>query len=507
MSVRSTIAAAFTPIAIAIASETSSRVAPNLSAFLTWPSRQPWHLAARLAAMAISSFVLRSSDRGPVGLLVELEVDLAEARLDHGVGGRLRAGGSVVVLRERLVVRLLVDHRRFSSLKVRRPRSPTLARRETLRLAAAGDGLPRALQQRRGRPPRRRPCRRARRRRGSCQARPALAARCPAAACRSNAISFGMRQSSEFATNSTGRPARCAAAARTSIAAGSKPARRPIQNSTSSATGQTGTIRSHQRKLRKRTQVVARPCPRASGSCCRRSRRPPACRRRPPARPRRRRATRPTARPGRGERSRAKRADALTSSFSFAPKVVATPPLAPWWRRSMTSAFQPAPWTNGTRRTISMRERFSPCTITTLPFGESAGTHQPRDRHAVARADRDVLRGEPEGRGREARVLVIVVDEASGGRRARPGTRAPSRTRRPRKPAAGRRRRASARPSTCVDSPPRMECSIIGEQAEKERESMAPDTTDRAFGPLWGHSIGPRAPSPRRQRHAPPSVY
>src|SRR6185436_16427971 len=58
MSVRSTIAAAFTPIAIAIASETSSRLAPNLSAFLMCPSRQPWHFAARLAPIATSSLVL-----------------------------------------------------------------------------------------------------------------------------------------------------------------------------------------------------------------------------------------------------------------------------------------------------------------------------------------------------------------------------------------------------------------------------------------------------------------
>ena len=57
-------AAAFTPMAMAIDSEISSRVAPNFSAFLMWPSRQPWHLAARLAAIATSSLVLRSRTEG-----------------------------------------------------------------------------------------------------------------------------------------------------------------------------------------------------------------------------------------------------------------------------------------------------------------------------------------------------------------------------------------------------------------------------------------------------------
>ena len=64
MSVRSTIAAALTPMAMAMASDTSSRVAPNFRAFLTWPSRQPWQWAARLAAIAISSFVFRSRVEG-----------------------------------------------------------------------------------------------------------------------------------------------------------------------------------------------------------------------------------------------------------------------------------------------------------------------------------------------------------------------------------------------------------------------------------------------------------
>src|SRR4029079_6021971 len=63
-SVWSTMAAAFTPMAMAIVSASSSRVAPNFSAFLMWPCRQPWHLAPRLAAMATSSFVLRSRTEG-----------------------------------------------------------------------------------------------------------------------------------------------------------------------------------------------------------------------------------------------------------------------------------------------------------------------------------------------------------------------------------------------------------------------------------------------------------
>ena len=92
MSVRSTIAAALTPMAMAIVSEISSRVAPNFRAFLTWPSRQPWHFAARLARDRHQLLGLAVEDRGPVGLLVELEVDLAEARLDHGVGAS--AGGA-----------------------------------------------------------------------------------------------------------------------------------------------------------------------------------------------------------------------------------------------------------------------------------------------------------------------------------------------------------------------------------------------------------------------------
>jgi len=64
MSVRSTTAAAFTPMAMAIVSPISSRVAPNFRALRMWPSRQPWHLAARLALMATSSFVLRSRTEG-----------------------------------------------------------------------------------------------------------------------------------------------------------------------------------------------------------------------------------------------------------------------------------------------------------------------------------------------------------------------------------------------------------------------------------------------------------
>ena len=80
---------------------------------------------------------------------------------------------------------------------------------------------------------------------------------------------------------------------------------------------------------------------------------------------------------GPGERSRARRTAASTSSFSFTPKVVASPPLAPWWRRSMSSAFQPAWWTKGARRTISIRERLRPWTMTTVPFAPGAGTHQP----------------------------------------------------------------------------------------------------------------------------------
>src|SRR5207249_11716438 len=52
---------------------------------------------------------LAVEDRGLVRLLVELEIDLTEARLDHGVGGRLlgRARSAVVLLRERDVVGLL----------------------------------------------------------------------------------------------------------------------------------------------------------------------------------------------------------------------------------------------------------------------------------------------------------------------------------------------------------------------------------------------------------------
>ena len=64
MSVRSTIAAALTPMAMAMASDTSSRLAPNLSAFLTCPSRHPWHFAVRLAPIATSSLVLRSRTEG-----------------------------------------------------------------------------------------------------------------------------------------------------------------------------------------------------------------------------------------------------------------------------------------------------------------------------------------------------------------------------------------------------------------------------------------------------------
>ena len=73
----------------------------------------------------------------------------------------------------------------------------------------------------------------------------------PAAACRSNAISFGIRRSSELATNRTGLPARRTAAVRTSAAAGSNPPRRPIQKRVRSASGQRGTIRSHHLNPRK----------------------------------------------------------------------------------------------------------------------------------------------------------------------------------------------------------------------------------------------------------------
>ena len=53
------------------------------------------------------------------------------------------------------------------------------------------------------------------------------------------------------------------------------------------------------------------------------------------------------------------------------------PPLLPWKRRSKSSAFQPCSWRNGALRTISMRERFRPCTRTTVPRADWAGTHQP----------------------------------------------------------------------------------------------------------------------------------
>ena len=45
--------------------------------------------------------------RGLVGLLVELEVDLAEARLDHRVGSRLWAGLALVLFGEGLVTMVL----------------------------------------------------------------------------------------------------------------------------------------------------------------------------------------------------------------------------------------------------------------------------------------------------------------------------------------------------------------------------------------------------------------
>ena len=64
MSVWSTMAAALTPMAMAMDSEISSRVAPNFMALRMWPSSQPWHFAARLAAMAMSSLVLRSRTEG-----------------------------------------------------------------------------------------------------------------------------------------------------------------------------------------------------------------------------------------------------------------------------------------------------------------------------------------------------------------------------------------------------------------------------------------------------------
>ena len=78
--------AAPTPIVMAIVSLSSSLVAPNLSAFLMWPSRHPLQCVAREAAIAISSLVFLSSAEDAVGLLVKLEVNLPHFGIDHGVG-------------------------------------------------------------------------------------------------------------------------------------------------------------------------------------------------------------------------------------------------------------------------------------------------------------------------------------------------------------------------------------------------------------------------------------
>src|SRR5437773_7830065 len=43
---------------------------------------------------------------------------------------------------------------------------------------------------------------------------------------------------------------------------------------------------------------------------------------------------------------------------------------------------------------------------------------------------------------------------------------------------------------------------IPGDRSERD---VAPDTTAALMGPLWGHSISPGAPSPRRGATPPPS--
>ena len=108
MSVRSTMAAAFTPMAMAIDSEISSRVAPDLRAFLMCPSRQPWHLAARLAPMAISSSVLDRKTKELVAIAASLATK-CQGCLEGHIKKALKFGATKEEISESIAIAIGVN--------------------------------------------------------------------------------------------------------------------------------------------------------------------------------------------------------------------------------------------------------------------------------------------------------------------------------------------------------------------------------------------------------------
>ena len=104
-------------------------------------------------------------------------------------------------------------------------------------------------------------------------------------------------------------------------------------------------------------------------------------------------------------RASAKALAAWASAFSNQPKLETSPPLAPWCRRSKSSALQPWACTNGTFFTISRRERLRPWMSTTVPFASGAGTHHPL-RATPSAAGKETS---SKGRSKEAGVRPLLA--------------------------------------------------------------------------------------------------
>ena len=252
MSVRSTIAAALTPIAMAIVSEISSRRGSELEGLLDVALQAALALRGQAGGDGDQLLGLPVEHGRLVGLLVELEVDLAEARVDHGVGAALLGGlrRPVVLFREGNVVflvALFVAHGTLLSALKTCPAGPD---------ASAVRG-PDASRRSPATALRRPPCPRARRRRGCARAPPgpARGRRPPPSARTRSLAACGGRPS----CRRTGWAGPRAAPPRplTSTASGSKRPDLPIQNTTSLLTGHAGTSRSQRAPAAHELHVVA----------------------------------------------------------------------------------------------------------------------------------------------------------------------------------------------------------------------------------------------------------
>ena len=380
-------AAALTPMAMAIDSEISSRGGAELQRLLDVALQAALALRGQAGRDGDQLLGLAVEHRGLVGLLVELEVDLAEARVDHGVGAGLlgRLGRAVVLLGERHVVLL--------GCALRSRLAPLRGRRDAPLGLASGAARLRLFQQLAHGASRRPRSRRARRRRGCCPAPPAPARGRPpppSGRTRSPAACAGRPSCRRTAP---GRPRQArrrgldvhrvgvetARAARSRTAPRSPPARSARRASTSASRAQRS-MWWRDGVAQAAVAAVADEAGHRGSSAAARVAAAAAQRDAPqhdrPRAARARQRRRPRARPASRSQPKLDAVAAARRRGGAGRRAARSSPA-----RAGTAPSSPSRCASGSGRATS----------TTVPRAFAAGTHQPFERHAVRRLEVDVL--------------------------------------------------------------------------------------------------------------------